>query len=130
MLITPNINGSNGKSVLLDFEHNSVHKTAPNKSNDYSKYLFHSGALNEPVTFFYQNGYIYSSQYPYQKIDSVKFDITTFEKTNELIYTPIDNKESHFQLNNLVFLFFLFISFLIVGLGIFFIRKTILKKKI
>jgi len=115
-----------GKNVLLDLENNCVLVTKKFKSNDYFKYLSRSSSINEPITFFFQDGYIYSSKYPYKKIDSVKFDINSFEKTKKLIYTPLDYKVARMGFNNLVIIFALLV---IVGLFIYVILKKLLKGK-
>jgi hypothetical protein len=117
---------TDGKNVLLDLENNCVLKTATNKSNDYFKYLYHSNSINENTIFFYQNEYIYSTKYPFQQIDSVKFDISTFEKTNEKIYTPIDHKESIWHFNNLLFIL---VSIILIVVFFYLIQKKIIKSK-
>jgi uncharacterized protein YneF (UPF0154 family) len=116
---------NDGSNILFDFEHNAVFRTAPNKSNDYFKY-FQSSNKNEPVTYFYQDGYIYSSKYPYQNLDSVKFEMSSFVKTNETIYTPLEHNGSKLWL---YISLFIIILFLIVGVVVFMNRKKISKNR-
>jgi hypothetical protein len=50
---------------------------------------------------FYQNGYLYASAYPFDRIDSLKFDIGKFKLLDTKIYSA-KKKLAEFKINTLV----------------------------
>ena len=83
-----------GNNILLDIQNNRVYESINQGSNDYTQYLLKFCNDADKGVIFYQNGYMYASPSPFNKIDSIKFDITTFKKTNQKIYTDLDTSQN------------------------------------
>ena len=78
-----------GMNVLLDIESNTIYESISIGSNDYAQYLQKFASDADKEITFYQNGYIYASSSPFNKIDSIKFNFATFKNTNQKIYSDL-----------------------------------------
>jgi hypothetical protein len=80
----------NDVDYLLDIESNTVYESGV-------QYRIFANLLTSKKTdsglklFFYQNGFIYKSVYPFEKIDSVRLDMGLFKKTGKKVYEPISD---------------------------------------
>lgn len=75
------------KDYLIDYQNNQILI-----SNELfiQKIIRSKNNLNQNI-FFYRNGYIYGSCYPFESVDSIKFNISSFKKTNQKLYSSIEN---------------------------------------
>ena len=86
-----------GTNFLLDFENNTIYETINKGSNDYAQYLLNVSTNAEKGVIFFQNGFLYASPSPFEKIDSVKFDLSTFNNTHKKIYSELNSSQKDFS---------------------------------
>lgn len=119
-VITPygillDVPSENNKDFLLDISTNTVYETDQERI---FQNLLSSRQKTEDKVMFYQNGNIYSTEYPFNHIDSIKFDFSVFKKLELNVYLPIKNSNlfagilTNFSLLQIIF--FLIFSFSIV----------------
>ena len=114
-----------GANILLDIQNNTIYETITKGSNDYTQYLLKVSNDADKGVIFYQNGYIYASPSPFDKIDSIKFDITTFKKINQKIYSDLNTFQNDISKSIVITLILL----LFTSLGYFLYTKNKLVQK-
>jgi len=115
-----------GTNILLDIQNNTIYETIIKGNNDYTQYLLKVSNDADKGIIFYQNGYIYASPSPFDKIDSIKFDINTFKKTNQKIYTDLDTLQN--EIPNAIGIALIILLFTSVGY-LFYTKNKLGQKK-